>query len=211
MTQSLSMRMRVTTLVPGTLVLLAGCVDPRGRFDDFADRTPAPPDADSTDAAVVTDLPDVDGTFLLAVNPSISPGNAVQYLVTWDLTEPGTAGAAGDLDGSYQPLRTFGLVSNSPERTPVGAPLVVGDVAVDNTASFSARLMGTLPGMANSVTGQTRPYNIVLAGVIRSADLVCGTVTGMVDVVDVAGSTFAAIRVTDTTPANLPAPTLACP
>lgn len=191
-------------LITVSAVASAACVDARGRFEEYDERLPKI-DASTIDAPMVDMLPDIDGDWLLAVNPTVAAGLFVQLRVTWDLT---ATGATGTLDGNYQPLTTFGLPTDSPNRMPVGAALVANDVPVDNTASFSASLVGVLPGMANPVSGTMYDVDITLSGVIRSADSVCGTVAGTVGPLDVTGSTFGAIRILG---ATLPAPVGACP
>ncbi len=190
-----------------SLVPVAACVDAKSRFDEYDERVPHI-DASTIDAPVVDMIPDIDGDWLLAVNPSVAPGSFVQLRVTWNVT---SNGATGTLDGSYQPLKTYIITppNDAPGRVPVGAPLVTNGVAVDNTASFTANLVGILPGDANPVSGTEYPDTaITLMGTIRSMDTVCGTVSGMVGPLNVAGSTFGAVRITG---ATLPAPEGACP
>lgn len=183
---------------------LAACVDAKGRFDEYGGRVPPPIDASNIDVPMVDMIPNIDGVWLLAVNPSVAPGSYVQMAVTWDVT---STGASGMLDGSYQPLTTFGLAPDSDQRTPVGAAIVVNDVAVDGTASFAANAVGILPGPANPASGTEYNVDIVFHGTIRSETVVCGTVTGTVGPLNVDGSTFAAIP----TATPLPAPVFACP
>jgi hypothetical protein len=85
----------------------------------------------------------------------------------------------------------------------------VSTVAADG--SFQQTVAGTLPGGANPLSGSEQPMTGVLEGVILNADTACGSVSGMVAGIDLAGSTFGAIRVTDTTPDTLPAPLANCP
>ena len=51
----------------------------------------------------------------------------------------------------------------------------------------------------------------VAVGTIYSADFFCGSVSGSAAGLDLAGSSFAAYRITDTTPASLPIRAAACP
>lgn len=196
------------------LVPLVACVDAKARFDEFDQRIPT--DAtpiDAVDAPMVDMIPNIDGTWLLSVDPKpVAAGQFIQLTVTWDIT---STGAAGTVDGSYQPLRTYLIPPDSPDRVPTGLdltptvlePLVANGVAVDGTASFSANLVGTLPGRSNTVTGTQYDADITIHATIRSTTLVCGTVTGMVGPLPVAGSTFAAIP----TGSPLPAPVGECP
>jgi hypothetical protein len=54
---------------------------------------------------------------------------------------------------------------------PVGAALLANDVPVDNTASFSASLVGVLPGNANPVSGTMFDIDVTLSGTIQSMDV----------------------------------------
>lgn len=172
--------------------------------DGSVDAPPVDAQVDAPVDAVPILLPDVDGLWLLAVNPSVAPGSYLQFLVTWNIA----AGASGgSLDGSYQPLRTFGIAPDSAARTPVGAPLVANAVPVTDMATFAAHLVGTLPGDANSASGTEYPVDVMLLGRIVSDLNVCGTVSGTVGPLNVTGSTFGAVRA----PAMLPAPLAACP
>lgn len=190
----------ITCLLPA-----AACVDPKGRFEAYDDRVPHV-DADVTDAPVVDMIPNIDGMWLVAVDPKpFAPGSFIQIVATWDVT---STGASGTLDGIYQPLMTFLLPPDSTMRTPIGPTLAANGVAVDNTASFAANLVGTLPGPANAVSGTEYPINITLRGTIRSTTFVCGTVTGSVGPLsEIAGSTFAAIP----SGSPLPFPIAECP
>ncbi|MBK9036725.1 MAG: hypothetical protein IPL61_36660 [Myxococcales bacterium] len=186
-----------------SVVPVVACVDARKRFDEYDERLPHI-DASTIDAPIVDMIPDIDGDWLLAVDPSVAQGNLVQMRVTWNIT---SAGATGTLDGSYQPLKTFAIASPD-ERVPVGAPVVANGVAVDDTATFVAHLVGTLPGDANPVSGTEYPLDVNLTGTIRSMDSVCGTATGTVGPLDVGGSTWAAVRITG---ATLPTALGTCP
>lgn len=197
-----SRALRAVVLITSVVPVVA-CVDARNRFEAFDDRV-VKVDADTTDSPMVDQIPNIDGVWLVAVNPSVAPGSYVQIAVTWDVT---SNGATGELDGSYQPLTTFGLPPDSQGRTPVGAAIIANDAAVDNTATFTARLVGILPGPANPVSGNEFDIDIMLTGTIRSETFVCGTVAGMVGPLNVAGSTFAAIPMAD----PIPAPVAMCP
>lgn len=188
----------ITSVVPAV-----ACVDAKARFEAYDDRV-VKVDADTTDAPMVDMIPNVDGVWLLAVNPSVAPGSFVQIAVTWDVT---SNGATGELDGSYQPLTTFGQPPDGTGRTPVGAAIIANDAAIDNTATFAAHLVGILPGPANPVSGTEYNIDITLTGTIRSETFVCGTVAGTVGPLNVSGSTFAAIPTAD----PLPAPVAMCP
>ncbi len=165
---------------------------------DGPDAADAPIDA--TPIAVA----DIDGTWLIGLNPSVAPGSYVQLAVDWNLT---TTGIGGTLDGTYQPLRTYGIATDSLERVPVGAPIAVNAVQVTDVATFRVHLVGTLPGPANPINGTEYQMDMVLVGRIGSPALVCGSVEGNLGPLNVAGSTMGAARAG----APLPAPIVACP
>lgn len=173
--------------------------------------TDAPPPDASSDATVDAPPfagPDISGTFLVAVHAAFETSNDpalyVQFLVTWAVEpEPST------LDGSYVPLCTS--TTCAVHRAQLPPPLVAIDTALAATGSFDQPLVGTLPGEANPFSGTSQPFDASFHAELRSPDLVCGTLTGVVAGLDLAGSTFAAQRVTDLTPAALPAPIAACP
>ncbi len=190
-----------------TLVL--GCVDARKSFDEFADR------AGFTDASTIDRPPstisDISGTFLYAVRggfeTSNDPAYYVQFLATFTLTETATGAT---LDSSLVPLCTAaGACPNG--RVELPPPFVTTGMAVATDGTFAGGVVGTLPAAANPLSGTAQALDGAVAGIILSADVVCGDVTGTVAGINLAGSTFAAIRVTDTSPGALPAPVAACP
>ncbi len=205
MVKRLSTRLSAAALLVGLGGLVA-CVDAGKSFDDFSDRV------GTTDANTVDRPPssvqNVTGTFLVAVHAgfetSNDPAYYMQMIVNWTLTD----GDQVTLDGTYTPLCVNSSCTEM--RTPIPPAWTnVAPVAADGT--FSQRLQGTLPGGANPLSGTQQPMDGTLQGAIISADAVCGSVTGTVAGLDLAGSTFGAIRITDTTPANLPPPVANCP
>ena len=199
----MSIAMSTAALLGG----LVGCVDPGKAFDDFGDRV-GTVDANTTDRAP-SSIYNISGTFLVSVHAgfesSNDPAYYMQMLVNWTLTENGNTAT---LDGSYTPLCTFSTCA--PMRAMVPPAITnVGNVAADGT--FDQTVEGTLPGGANPLSGSEQPMMGVLHGIMLDANTVCGTVTGQVAGLDLAGSTFGAIRVTDTTPATLPTPVANCP
>lgn len=184
-----------------------GCVDPGKSFDDYSDRV------GTTDASTVDRPPssifNITGNFLVAVHAgfesSNDPAYYVQLLTAWTLNEDG---ANAMLDGSYTPLCTNASCTTMRETIP---PALTHSSAVRSDGTFEHTIVGTLPGGANPLSGSAQPMDAVLHAVILSENTVCGTVSGTVAGLDLAGSTFAAIRVTDTTPANLPPPVANCP
>ncbi|GEM_PF-2465001 len=206
MLNSVSTRPVRAVLFAAAVLPVIACVDPKGRFDEYDERLPHI-DASTIDAPMVDEIPNVDGDWLLAVDPSIAMGLFVQIKVTWDVTATGDTGV---LDGSYQPLVTYGNTPpvDAPGRVPVGDAILANDVPVNNTASFSARLVGLLPGNANPVSGTPFDIDVTLNGTIQSMDVVCGIANGTVGPLDVTGSTWAAVRYTGT---DAPVPIGRCP
>jgi hypothetical protein len=180
--------------------LSLGCVDARGAYDDFADRLV---DASNTsvDGEIVSVLPDVSGDWLIAVrpNPEVVPEDRIiQFRATLDLT-PVTENT-GLLDISAQPLTVA-------DQTPVGNAFIAADQQVTSDASFEAPFVGTLPGSANPVSGSNAPVDAELRGRLVSDEFVCGDLTGTAGALPLAGSTWAAIRITGPT---LPTPVFHC-
>ncbi len=192
-----SMRRATGFLALAGFVLVAGCTDTKGKLNRFLDETAdvrTPPPDTSVGGGTIAD---VNGTFLLALEATIAPGLPLQFLTTVKFTED-AAGGGGTLDLDLQPL-ALDLGSTTSPRTPVGDPIVAHGVPVAADGSWVADL-GTVavPGAANPLTGSDISANVVLHGVIQSADLMCGTVTGKIFSPiqsDLAGSTFAAARV----------------
>lgn len=187
---------------------LAGCVDPRGSFDDF-NRRAGTTDASTIDRPMST-LADISGTFLIGVRAGFettnNPDFYIQMIVTWDLD---LTGESGVLDGSFMPLCVHASCAGVRDMLP--PPFVDSNRAVTSAGTFQQPVTGMLPGGANPFSGTPQALNGNLDATILDADTVCGSVTGDAGGLDLTGSTFAAIRVTDTTAANLPAPITACP
>jgi hypothetical protein len=192
-----------------------GCVDAKGKFLEFDDRV------GTTDASTIDRPPsqiyNINGTFLMSVEATFAQGkgNYVQFLATYTFTEQVNGTAL--VDASLQPLRVW---TANPDREiancPAGSntacpPLVALQMAVDSNGTFSGRFNGTLPAEGNPLSGTAQPLDATMASGMISDDFVCGTATGEVAGLPLAGSTFAAIRVTDTTAENLPAPVIRCP
>lgn len=192
--------------VAALLVGLGACVDAGKSFDDFSDRV-GTTDANTTDAPPSA-IHNITGTFLVSVHAgfetSNDPAYYVQLLVNWTLTD----GASPTLDGSFTPLCVNTACTTMREPIP---PALTNVAPVSADGTFSQSLSGTLPGGANPLSGTAQPLDGTLVGSIISENAVCGSVTGTVAGLDLAGSTFGAIRVTDTTPANLPPPVANCP
>lgn len=194
-----------TALVASGLI---GCVDPRGSFDDF-DHRAGTTDASTIDRPMST-LADISGTFLLGVRggfePSNDPAFYIQMIVEWDLE---LTGETGVLDGSFMPLCVH--ASCNGVRNMLPPAFIANDRAVASDGTFQQPVAGMLPGGANPFSGTEQPLDGNLDATIISTDLVCGAITGTAAGLDLTGSTFAAIRITNTSPPMLPAPIAACP
>lgn len=189
--------------------LTGGCTDPKSRFDEFDDRVPLPQIADAgPDAPPLDMLPDVTGEFLLAFSINISPTTPIQFRMENVLTQ--NPDGTGVLDTTITPLTVAARMN-------VGTPFVANDVPIAVTGEFSIMSDGVeVPGAANPITGSDIVANVILNGRLRTPDLLCGDLAGMVIeplMLDLSpGSTFAAIRITPgATGGQLPDPVSACP
>jgi hypothetical protein len=152
-----AMLKRLSTSAITLLVAAAGlgaCVDAKKRFDEFDDRVPV------VDASLIdrptTPIANIDGTWYLVVK---ALGANIHMFTTWDIT---VSGATGTLSGTYQPLSTKPV--ETPPRLPVGNPLTANGVVVDDTASFSAALVGVLDPAANPLTENLLGSQVTLVG-----------------------------------------------
>jgi hypothetical protein len=201
------------TFVGGLLIGLVSCVDPQGRFDEFASQFPDARGGRLIDGGGVN--ADISGTFLLSINiPSITDGYPIRTYATVKVNNFGSASETLDLHVQFlvnypnqPPGPTFG--------DPTGNPVDINGTPYDG--SFDTMKMTVmLPPDSNSVNGQGRTIaNLVLHGQTKSASLFCGTVDGIVSdgVGDLAmkNATFAAIATTMPPGMNLPTPVFACP
>ena len=198
--------------------LLFACVDPAARLDDFSDRVIDAGDRDRTDAAVVEDIPDATGTFLLSLAPFISPDEPFQFLAEVTVNPDEAV-----LDITVQPLD----VNN---REPIGDAFGVGSVTISSTTEFDAIFAASpescsddppeepvrIPGAANPVSGSDLLLGPTLHGLLIDENRICGRVTGCeysldLDLDSGSGSTFAAIRVDPGTEGDdLPEPVGSC-
>ncbi|MBC8071788.1 MAG: hypothetical protein IAG13_25910 [Deltaproteobacteria bacterium] len=181
------------------LPVLAGCPSPdaEGKYDAFLEQT----EEEREDAANIKfdqggSLADVNGTFLLALAAVIDPLHPLQFYTTATFT-PEAEGGTLALD--LQPLSLEVLGTTMP-RQPVGDVLPLPAVPVDAAGGFLFTIADPVmvTGEANPITGSDIVATLVLTGSIQSEDLFCGTVTGAVTsplMLDLVGSTFAAVRV----------------
>jgi hypothetical protein len=141
-------------------------------------------------------LADVTGDFLFALAAVIDPAHPLQFYATVTFTP---APEGGTLDMQLQPLSLEQGGTTMP-RQPVGDVLPLMGVPVDASGGFMVSIDQPVmvTGMANPITGSDIVATLALDGVIQSEDIFCGTVTGMVTqplMLDLMGSTFAAVRV----------------
>jgi hypothetical protein len=186
------------------LLLLSGCPDPEGLFDDFVGRT-------ARDLAVGDQgggaIHDISGTFLLSLAATIQESTPLQFLVQSTLTQNGDGTATLNL--AVQPL-------SASDRMPVGEVSMAEGTKIDANGQFTIKL-GTqmVPGEANPITGSPIVATLDLLGIVRSKNRFCGDVMGMVTsptTIDLAGSKWGAIRVpAGTVGQALPPPDVTCP
>jgi hypothetical protein len=150
-------------------------------------------------------VPDVSGDFLLAAALSLSPDTPLQWTVSVLFT-PEAAGG-GTMDVVLQPL-ALDVGSTTSPRTAFGETFAFDDVVVDPDGTFSLDLgVLEIAGETNPLTGSDAVADVVLDGTVADADNLCGDLTGQVTSpieVDLAGSTFAMLRIDDTDPDLLP-------
>jgi hypothetical protein len=173
------------TLTAAAVSLVAmGCVDARGEYNNFNDRLV---DASGTgvDAPVVSELPDVNGQWLVKAKPPVE-GEFYFYFTTTITFTPVTANT-GRLAWQPQP-HDYETFEN------VGELLDAQEGDVDATASVELGMTGVLPGRANSLTGATVNLNGSLMAHLMSTDFICGEITGVAGTFPLQGSTFAAAR-----------------
>lgn len=208
MLAKLSSRTRLALLVLG-LAALSGCPDPSGAFDEFGNRvidSGMPQAADSgPDATPLEEIPDINGDFLMGMATNLGPSTPLWFRVTHVMTDNGDGTAT--LDVTIQPLDF-----DDPNHIAVGDPLIANDVAINSAGQFTVVLTDAeIPGEANPITGNDLVGDFNIISTIKSADRVCGDVTGMVTspaTIDVSGTTFSTIRITG---ADLPPLESACP
>ena len=200
---------RKSTLTSLALALLlgSGCVDAKGAFDDFNNR------AGTADASTIDGpsgaLHDVTGQFLLAAHPSFAPVDQV-VLFRADFVLTGSK-----LDATLRFLRVADRELVTPEDCHPGpdcqTQLAMNQIDVAADGTYTGRFQGTLPGVANPISGTSGPMDVTMSGTIVSTDLICGPLNGTA-LVPINGSTFAAIRISpETAAADLPTPVYECP
>ncbi len=201
-------------VVSTAALLLAGCPDPQGEYDDFLDRTEGER-GESTVTCEVTTPYDVNGEFLLNITTPLGATLPLNF-VTATTIDIGTGDCAGGctMTMNAQPIvpivrsdtavRTHANAGCPEPGTPVGDLIVVENIEVDAEGRFVADF-GTqvVTGCANPISGGLIEATIVLRGNTISGDIYAGAVTGSVTSPvksPLAGSTFAALRIDEGQP-----------
>ena len=190
-------------------ISLGGCVDAHNRFDEFTERVV---DAQANRIDGSGALAEINGEFLLTIQPSFDANHFLKFIVTSEITIDGDTGS---LDLSVQPLAAERCDEGNGGNE-VGDAIVADDLSVDVNGAFELTHDGVMVTMlANDVTCTDIVANLVLNGLIKSEDLYCGEVSGRVLTTgsNLEGSTFGAIRIEPGTrgDANLPESVKACP
>jgi hypothetical protein len=186
--------------------VLTGCPDPQGTFDNYVAKLPDAPVVVTYDSPPLNEIPDVTGTFLLAIKVAFVP-QPLQAIATVTMTKNGT-GATMSFHVQWLAVDTRDLVTR--------LPFDLTNVVVDSAGTFTANV-GTLviPMEGNPLGVDATAENVTQPGQIQTKDRFCGTVTGMVTSptpAPLTGSTFGAIRVqAGQTGSQLPDPLLKCP
>jgi hypothetical protein len=195
----------------GALFAATGCVDPKSRLNDF-ENSVVDASVDMTpDAPPLNELPDVTGYWFVGVAPTVAPTSIVYFY--WDVTLTKNPDGTGTMNVAQTAIST-----DANGRMHVGDTTMMNDVHVSTAGEFSLGLTGiNIPGSANPLTGSDLVASFTNDGIIKSKDLMCGTlapgsvVTSPVQL-DVSGSTWAAIRVTKDAAGNdLPPAQFECP
>ncbi|MFV8751012.1 hypothetical protein ACNOYE_10745 [Nannocystaceae bacterium ST9] len=203
------------------LLALAGCprlvsldegegadeADESGGMD--SDTDPATSAEIDGDEGPLADLPpgdtsneceELSGLYLFALETSLGPDVPLEFLLTIDMF-----GCTAILE--FQPL-SLDMGSQTEPREPVGEPLVFTDVSFDAVGHFTLDMGEVMvTGAANPITGSDIEAELALDGHVVHVDAICGTASGTLTSplqADLAGSSFAALRVTD--PELLPFP-----
>jgi hypothetical protein len=177
------MRIAMLTVVGAAAAM--GCVNARDEYDKFDDRLV---DAAGTgaDAPIVSELPDVNGMWLIKAKPGGVTGDFYFYFtttVTWTPTSANT----GHILWQPQPL-------DYDEWVPVGDLFDLAEGDIDNTGTGEFALDGLLPGRANSLTQADVTLDAFVTAQLRSEDFICGAVGGVAGTYPLNGSTFTASR-----------------
>jgi hypothetical protein len=188
-------RPRLRGLIPllaGALALGACTPDPDKSYDDFLDRI-----ADASmrpDAPILAQIPDITGRFLVGMAGSPQPDTPFHFISVNVMTDNGDGTAT--LQMTLTPLTIA-------ERTLVGDPYAFPATQVSMTGEFVGEVTkAVIPAPADPILGADLTIEPFTAtGTIVSEDVFCGDAAGWLTSPlsrDLAGSTFGAIRVSET-------------
>jgi len=176
--------------IVSVLLLLAGCPDPQGRFDEFVKKVPDSPIAVVIDAPKLDTIPDISGTFLYSI-----------FVALFSTTPPVQAIATVTVDKTVTPPKasfTIQFLTANAERVLTGTPTTYSDIPIDETGAFTVNVPSlVVPVEASPIGIQATATGVVLGGTIKTADFFCGTVAGMIQPQNqpLGDSRFGAIRV----------------
>jgi len=192
---------RLSTI--SVLLALAGCPDPSGRYDEFANRVPDAPIVIMADAPKLNMIPDISGTFLYSIFVSLFPQAAPLESIATVVVHQGPPLTA-DIHIQWLTYTDHMPISRLQADYP--------GQTVDQTGTFTVSVPSlTIPGEAGFLGTDTTATDVHLVGMIKSADFFCGTVDGTALTASLAGSTFGARRVTaGQSGTDLPAPLVNC-
>jgi hypothetical protein len=197
-----SIRRTATLSMISMTLALAGCTDPRGRYDDYASMFHTPDAGPMLDSPMTGGLADITGTFLLAITTPI----ALPPLQTLDTLVLDQTSTPPKVNLHIQYL-------SDADRTPIAEGQTdYNNLDVDPTTGVFTVNVGDLviPKAATSI-GSITVNGVVITSTIHSADFFCGTLTGNALGTDLTGSTFGAVRVqVGQTGSALPSPALSC-
>ncbi|AKU92397.1 hypothetical protein [Vulgatibacter incomptus] len=206
LTSGLSKRSMLALSAAVAAVALVGCPDPQERFDDFVDRTKqgGTGGTGGSGGAPGGEVADLNGRFLLSIATSLAPATPLLFEATVTMRlGPGNTCPLGacSLDLIIQPLvNPFTAASPCPGvREPIGDPITLQNVSVDEHGSFVAVFEGAqVSACANPISPRPIEATLNLAAVTLDADLFCGDVSGSTTKpapLPLAGSKFGAIRI----------------
>lgn len=173
---------RLSRIMPFGLawLLLAGCPDAEGKFNDFSERYeelhPATSSSSSSGAGGGCAAPaagELDGSYVFALSASIDPPNPVLFdaLIT-------TAEGADGLELSF----VLQALDAKDRKTIVGAKINLGPFAVNADGSFDADFPPLdVVGAANPISGSDLSADVTINGTVCRADgVICGALNGNV-------------------------------
>ena len=176
---------RLSTI--SVLLALAGCPDPEGRYNEFANRVPDAPIVIMPDAPKLNMIPDISGTFLYSIFVSLFPQAAPLESIATITVHQGPPLTA---DIHIQWLTYTG--HNPIDRLQADYP----GQTVDETGTFTVSVPAlTIPGEAGFLGNDVTATDVHLVGMIKTANFFCGTVDGTALTASLAGSTFGALRI----------------